>query len=48
MAALRVNAERFHSVTGKGYRPRPSTLGAGAGSRRIIIVNFCVVLLCRC
>ncbi|HWB51525.1 MAG TPA: iron ABC transporter permease [Stellaceae bacterium] len=43
---LSKNAERYHSVTGKGYRPRPFDLGgwrwvAGA----IIVVNFCVVLL---
>jgi iron(III) transport system permease protein len=40
------NAERYHSVTGKGYRPRPFDLGRGrwiAGA--IIIGNFVVVLL---
>jgi iron(III) transport system permease protein len=40
------HAERFHSVTGKGYRPRPFDLGRGrwiAGA--IIIVNFLVVLV---
>ncbi len=43
---LSKHAERFHSVTGKGYRPRPFDLGRGrwiAGA--IIIVNFVVVLL---
>ncbi|HEX3864945.1 MAG TPA: iron ABC transporter permease [Stellaceae bacterium] len=43
---LSKNAERYHSVTGKGYRPRPFDLGgwrwlAGA----IIVANFCIVLL---
>jgi iron(III) transport system permease protein len=40
------NAERYHSVTGKGYRPRPFDLGRGrwiAGA--IIIGNFIIVLL---
>ena len=40
------NAERYHSITGKGYRPRPFDLGAGrwlAGAA--IVVNFIVVLL---
>jgi iron(III) transport system permease protein len=40
------NGERFHSVTGKGYRPRPFDLGRGrwiAGA--IIIGNFVIVLL---
>ncbi len=40
------HAERFHSVTGKGYRPRPFDLGRGrwiAGA--IIIANFLVVLV---
>ena len=40
------NAERYHSVTGKGYRPRPFDLGRGrwiAGA--IIIGNFVIVLL---
>ena len=39
-------AERYHSVTGKGYRPRPFDLGRGrwiAGA--IIIVNFLIVLV---
>ena len=43
---LSKNAERYHSVTGKGYRPRPFDLGGwrwAAGA--IIIANFCVVLL---
>lgn len=40
------NAERFASVTGKGYRPRPFDLGTGrwiAGA--IIIFNFMIVLV---
>lgn len=40
------NAERFASVTGKGYRPRPFDLGRGrwiAGA--IIIFNFMIVLV---
>jgi iron(III) transport system permease protein len=40
------NAERFHSVTGKGYRPRPFDLGRGrwiAGA--VIVANFVIVLL---
>jgi iron(III) transport system permease protein len=40
------NAERFHSVTGKGYRPRPFDLGRGrwiAGV--VVIVNFLIVLV---
>ncbi|HXT80671.1 MAG TPA: iron ABC transporter permease [Acetobacteraceae bacterium] len=40
------NAERYHSVTGKGYRPRPFDLGRGrwiAGA--IIVGNFVIVLL---
>ncbi len=40
------NAERYHSVTGKGYRPRAFDLGRGrwiAGT--IIIGNFVIVLL---
>ncbi len=43
---LSKNAEKYHSVTGKGYRPRPFDLGRGrwvAGA--IIIVNFVVVLI---
>jgi iron(III) transport system permease protein len=43
---LSKNAEKYHSVTGKGYRPRPFDLGKGrwiAGA--IIITNFCIVLL---
>jgi iron(III) transport system permease protein len=38
-------ADRYASVTGKGYRPRPFDLGAGrwiAGA--IVLVNFAVVL----
>ena len=40
------NAEKYHSVTGKGYRPRPFDLGRGrwiAGA--MIVLNFVVVLL---
>jgi iron(III) transport system permease protein len=40
------NAEKYHSVTGKGYRPRPFDLGRGrwiAGA--LIVLNFVVVLL---
>ena len=40
------NAERYHSITGKGYRPRPFDLGRGrwiAGA--VIVANFVVVLL---
>jgi len=40
------NAEKYHSVTGKGYRPRPFDLGRGrwiAGA--LILLNFVVVLL---
>jgi len=40
------HAERYHSVTGKGYRPRPFDLGRGrwvAGA--IIIGNFMIVLV---
>ncbi len=43
---LSKNAEKYHSVTGKGYRPRPFDLGRGrwvAGA--IIIVNFMIVLV---
>lgn len=43
---LSANAERYHSVTGKGYRPRPFDLGAWrwlAGG--LILLNFAVVLL---
>ena len=43
---LSKNAEKYHSVTGKGYRPRPFDLGKGrwiAGA--LIILNFVVVLL---
>ncbi len=43
---LSKNAEKYHSVTGKGYRPRPFDLGSGrwvAGA--IIIANFCIVLV---
>ena len=43
---LSKHAERYHSVTGKGYRPRPFDLGRGrwiAGA--IIIVNFMIVLV---
>ncbi len=43
---LSKNAEKYHSVTGKGFRPRPFDLGAGrwiAGA--IIIANFCIVLV---
>ena len=40
------NAERFHSVTGKGYRPRPFDLGVwrwlGAA---IVLLNFALILL---
>jgi iron(III) transport system permease protein len=40
------NAEKYHSVTGKGYRPRPFDLGRGrwiAGG--FIVLNFAVVLM---
>ena len=40
------NAERFHTVTGKGFRARPFDLGLGrwvAGA--IIVVNFLFVLV---
>jgi iron(III) transport system permease protein len=43
---LSKNAERYHSITGKGYRPRPFDLGRGrwiAGG--LIVLNFVVVLL---
>ncbi len=43
---LSKNAERYHSITGKGYRPRPFDLGRGrwiAGG--LILFNFVVVLL---
>lgn len=43
---LSANAERYHSVTGKGFRPRPFELGAwrwAAGG--LIVANFLVVLL---
>jgi iron(III) transport system permease protein len=43
---LSKNAEKYHSVTGKGYRPRPFDLGRGrwiAGA--IIVVNFLIVLV---
>lgn len=43
---LSKNAEKYHSVTGKGYRPRPFDLGRGrwiAGA--IIILNFMIVLV---
>jgi iron(III) transport system permease protein len=43
---LSKNAERYHSITGKGYRPRPFDLGRGrwiAGA--LIVLNFVVVLL---
>jgi len=43
---LSKNAEKYHSVTSKGFRPRPFDLGKGrwiAGA--MIVANFCVVLL---
>ncbi len=43
---LSKSAEKYHSVTGKGYRPRPFDLGRGrwiAGA--VIIVNFMIVLV---
>lgn len=43
---LSKNADRYHSITGKGYRPRPFDLGRGrwiAGG--LIVLNFIVVLL---
>ena len=43
---LSANAERFASVTGKGFRPRPFDLGAwrwAAGA--LIVLNFIIVLL---
>src|SRR6202040_3020488 len=40
------NAERYHSVTGKGYRPRPFDLGGRARNARAIVRrNFVIVLL---
>jgi iron(III) transport system permease protein len=39
-------AERYASITGKGYRPRPLKLGAGRWwAAGIIVINFVVVLL---
>jgi iron(III) transport system permease protein len=46
MDGCHVTPKGFHSVTGKGYRPRPFDLGRGrwiAGA--IIIANFLVVLV---
>ena len=43
---LSKNADRYHSITGKGFRPRPFDLGRGrwiAGG--LILFNFVVVLL---
>ncbi|MBN8889076.1 MAG: iron ABC transporter permease [Rhodospirillales bacterium] len=43
---LSSSAEKYHSVTGKGYRPRPFDLGAwrwAAGA--LIVLNFVVVLV---
>ena len=43
---LSKHAERYHSITGKGFRPRPFDLGRGrwiAGA--LIVANFVVVLL---
>ena len=43
---LSAHAERYHSVTGKGFRPRPFDLGAWrwlAGG--LILLNFTIVLL---
>jgi iron(III) transport system permease protein len=43
---LSKHAERYHSITGKGFRPRPFDLGSGrwiAGG--LIVLNFVVVLL---
>ncbi len=43
---LSANAEKYHSVTGKGFRPRPFDLGAwrwAAGA--LIVANFIIVLL---
>ena len=43
---LSKNAEKYHSVTGKGFRPRPFDLGRGrwiAGA--IIVGNFMIVLV---
>ena len=43
---LSASAEKYHSVTGKGYRPRPFDLGAwrwAAGG--LILLNFSVVLV---
>jgi iron(III) transport system permease protein len=40
------NAERYHSITGRGFRPRPFDLGRGrwiAGG--LIVLNFVVILL---
>lgn len=43
---LSKNAERYHSVTGKGYRPRPFDLGRSRWiAGLIIIVNFMIVLV---
>ncbi len=43
---LSKHAERYHSVTGKGYRPRQFDLGRGRWIAGVLIaLNFCVVLL---
>jgi iron(III) transport system permease protein len=43
---LSAHAERYHSVTGKGYRPRPFDLGAWRWAAGLLILtNFAVVLL---
>lgn len=43
---LSKNAGKYHSVTGKGYRPRQFDLGSGRWIAGVIIVgNFCIVLL---
>ena len=43
---LSKRAERFHSVTGKGYRPRLFDLGHWRWAAGVIIVvNFCILLL---
>lgn len=40
------NAERYHSVTGKGYRPRLFDLGSGRwAAGAFVLLNFLVVLV---
>lgn len=43
---LSAHAERYYSVTGKGYRPRPFDLGSWRwAAAALILANFAVVLL---